>query len=87
LLIQAVKNVLEHWPQKDLEPAVLDVCNFMKCISSNPITCESLDCDESGKKKTSSKVHIAGADFLNVKFDPRYCLFIIVWQLSFYRQH
>lgn len=67
--LQAVKNVLEQWPQSGLQSAVLVACNFMKSSSSTPVVCESTD--KELKTTPFKKVHIPDADFLMVTFDAR----------------
>jgi len=93
-----VENVVGHWQPDDSFTSVAHVaCEFMNEVGLRSVVCESThsstDSDDDGEHSSCEiveKVHIPGASYLHVLFDPRSVFYIfvfsaIIWH-SLYKQ-
>lgn len=88
LCLKVVQNLVEHWQPEGLASVVHTVCTFLKDVSFQSTVRESQhgnsnssddDDDDSESRVTiSDKVHIPGATYLTVSFDPRSVRLLVV---------
>jgi len=82
--VQVVENVVRQWRPVDSLMSVTHVaCEFMSEVGLRPVVCESshssADSDDEGGQSSCEiveKVHIPGAEYLHVLFDPRSFFYI-----------